>query len=257
MFMPKDKMLIQGVKRKSKPNPTNWQFVNRPECKETTREDLPGYIDLTDDFPAVYRQTCGSCTSNAVLACDAYYWHRGKPNWDPSTVFTYYNQRKMDHELKDPDNGSTVECALNAVRKFGACSSKVWPNSKPYYEKPSPEAYANGLKGHELTTYHAVKTLLQIRKALALGYPVAMAIAFSYDWFHLNENYILDGVTKKEADACDFGHAMVIVGYDDTKRLFKIRNSWGPNWGDNGYFYITYDCMKNVIWWDDSYAVIK
>lgn len=256
MFMPKDETLIRGVKRKSAPNPTNWQFADKAVCKEATRESLPSYVDLTGDFPVVYRQTCGSCTSNAVLACDAYYWHRGKPNWDPSTVFTYYNQRKMDHALKDPDDGSTVECALNAVRKFGACSSKVWPNSKPYYEKPSPEAYANGLKGHELTTYHGVKTLLQIRKALALGYPVVMAMSFKYEWFH-NGNYILSGITKKEADSCDFGHGVVIVGYDDTKRLFKIRNSWGPDWGDNGHFYISYDCMKNVIWWDDTYAVVK
>ena len=244
-----------GVKRKSAPNPTNWQFANERVCKEATREALPSYVDLTDDFPVAYLQTCGSCTSNAVLACDAYYYHR-KKEWMPSTVFTYYNQRKMDHALKDPDDGSTIECALNAVRKFGACNAKVWPNSKPYNEKPSPEAYANGLKGHEVTKYYAVKTLLQIRKALALDYPVALAIAFSWRWFD-NDNYILSGITKKEADACDLGHGIVVVGYDDTKRMFKIRNSWGASWGDNGYFYITYDCMKNITWWDDAYAVVK
>lgn len=257
MFVPKAKTLINGVKRKSTPNPTNWQFANEKVCKEATREALPSYVDLTDDFPVAYLQTCGSCTSNAVLACDAYYWHRGKPNWVPSTVFTYYNQRKMDHALKDPDEGSTNECALNVVRKYGACSSKVWPNSKPYYEKPSKEAYANGLKGHELTKYYAVKTPLQVRKALALGYPVVMAMSFKYEWFPKTGNYILSGITKKEADDCDFGHGVVIVGYDDTKKVFKIRNSWGPNWGYDGHFYISYDCIKNVVWWNDTYAVVK
>lgn len=40
------------------------------------------------------------------------------------------------------------------------------------------------------------------------------------------------------------GHAMCVVGYDDTmfgKGAFKLINSWGSNWGDKGYFWITYD----------------
>ena len=31
------------------------------------------------------------------------------------------------------------------------------------------------------------------------------------------------------------GHAMVVVGYDDGKRVFNIRNSFGTGWGDAGY----------------------
>lgn len=35
-----------------------------------------------------------------------------------------------------------------------------------------------------------------------------------------------------------YDHAVVIVGYDETTNVFKIRNSWGASWGDNGYFYL-------------------
>ena len=35
-----------------------------------------------------------------------------------------------------------------------------------------------------------------------------------------------------------YDHAVVIVGYDETTNVFKIRNSWGPSWGDDGYFYL-------------------
>ena len=31
------------------------------------------------------------------------------------------------------------------------------------------------------------------------------------------------------------------VGYDDDRGVFIIRNSWGSNWGDNGYFYMPYE----------------
>ena len=31
------------------------------------------------------------------------------------------------------------------------------------------------------------------------------------------------------------------VGYDDERKMLTARNSWGPNWGDQGYFYLPYD----------------
>lgn len=46
-----------------------------------------------------------------------------------------------------------------------------------------------------------------------------------------------------QANALAFGHAICVVGYDDTMfrtGAFKLINSWGSNWGDNGYFWISY-----------------
>lgn len=37
------------------------------------------------------------------------------------------------------------------------------------------------------------------------------------------------------------GHAMVIIGYDDTKQSWLVLNSWGANWGNNGTIWIRYD----------------
>ena len=36
------------------------------------------------------------------------------------------------------------------------------------------------------------------------------------------------------------GHAVVCVGFDDIKQVWIMRNSWGINWGDRGYFYLPY-----------------
>ena len=41
------------------------------------------------------------------------------------------------------------------------------------------------------------------------------------------------------------GHAMCIVGYDDGKGAFLVRNSWGDDWCDDGYCWISYSSMMN------------
>lgn len=242
-----------GVRRKEKPNPTNWEFMKLAKAQATTQKKLPSKVSLKDKFPPVYHQIYGNCTSNAVLGADAYYYHTDK--WTPSTVFTYYNQRKMDGVKTKKDIGSYIESALEAVRKFGACSAKVWANDKPFTKKPSKEAYENGKKGHEVTKYYRLKTLLQIKKALALGYPVCIDMQWAFKT--MNKNYILDTPTKKEAFDSESCHAIVIVGYDDKKKLFEFRNSWGENWGNKGYAYFTYKAVENCVLWDDTYAVVR
>ena len=248
-------MFKNGCIKKPAPNPTNYKFAKLALNKSATQANIPKKYSLKDKFPAVYNQMYGNCTSNAVLAVDAYYYHNPKGSWVPSTVFTYYNQRKMDETLKDGDCGSTVETGLDAVRKFGACNSTIWANDAPYDKKPSKAAYADGLKGHELTKYYAVKTILQVKKAISSGYPVVGS--FTWVKFSVDENSILLPATKQEAKKSELGHAVVIVGYDDTNKLFEFRNSWGENWGNKGYAYMTYSQFKLLVWWDDIYAVIK
>ncbi len=41
------------------------------------------------------------------------------------------------------------------------------------------------------------------------------------------------------------GHAVVLVGYDDTKKVWIVRNSWGTNWGQAGYFTMPYAYLTN------------
>lgn len=37
------------------------------------------------------------------------------------------------------------------------------------------------------------------------------------------------------------GHAMCIIGYDDTKEAFELLNSWGQDWGSKGFIWVKYD----------------
>jgi len=52
------------------------------------------------------------------------------------------------------------------------------------------------------------------------------------------------------------GHAMCVVGYDDNKYggAFEIQNSWGTDWGNEGYIWITYSDFAKFV--DEAYEII-
>ena len=51
------------------------------------------------------------------------------------------------------------------------------------------------------------------------------------------------------------GHCVVLMGYDDGSRHFIVRNSWGPDWGDKGYFYMPYEYVFRKDLSDDLWMV--
>lgn len=51
------------------------------------------------------------------------------------------------------------------------------------------------------------------------------------------------------------GHAVLAVGYDDTKNMFIVRNSWGTDWGLGGYFYMPYAYLLDDNLADDLWTI--
>lgn len=39
-------------------------------------------------------------------------------------------------------------------------------------------------------------------------------------------------------------HAIILCGWDDSKGAWRLKNSWGTNWGENGFMWITYGCSR-------------
>ena len=96
-----------------------------------------------------------------------------------------------------------------------------------------------------------------MKGALSAGSPLVVACTLPVSIRHLDGNAAHLPYTKPDgpADAADAGgadagakgegrHAMVLVGYDDNHRAYRILNSWGPGWGDGGYFWWDYDDLE-------------
>lgn len=43
------------------------------------------------------------------------------------------------------------------------------------------------------------------------------------------------------------GHAVLVVGYNEAGQYFRAKNSWGPEWGESGYFRIAYDDVTDDV----------
>jgi hypothetical protein len=43
------------------------------------------------------------------------------------------------------------------------------------------------------------------------------------------------------------GHCVALVGWDDSRNAFRIMNSWGTSWGDNGFAWIAYDAFPQLV----------
>ena len=86
-----------------------------------------------------------------------------------------------------------------------------------------------------------------VRKALANKNLVIVGIEV-FTSFSEDTNFLKEGVfpMPKDNDESMGGHAVVVVGYDDEKEWFIIRNSWGVEVGDNRYFYLPYAVWDKI-----------
>lgn len=42
------------------------------------------------------------------------------------------------------------------------------------------------------------------------------------------------------------GHVVSVIGYDDSRQLFRIKNSWSSAWADGGYAWVSYDLVRRA-----------
>jgi C1A family cysteine protease len=203
-------------------------------------QGLPQHVDLRGNMPAVYDQgQLGSCTANALGAAFEFDQIRQKlPSWTPSRLMIYYLERKIEGTIKE-DAGATIRDGAKVLAKYGVCPEDQWPYDVDKFQvKPDVEDMKIASQNQVLRYARVDQTKEDLLGVLASGYPVVFGFTV-YEGFESQQcakTGYLQMPGKK--DKCYGGHAVVACGYDLEKELLLVRNSWGPKWGQHGYFWM-------------------
>lgn len=208
---------------------------------------LPPAVDLRPKCPPVYDQgQLGSCTANAIAGAFEFETLRqGLADFTPSRLFIYYNERVIEGDVGQ-DNGAQIRDGMNTIAKLGVCPETEWPyDIGRFAVKPTPNCYTDALKNKGIQYLSVNQDLSHLKACVATGYPFVFGISV-YDSFESPE-VAQTGMVPVPApgESCLGGHAVLCVGYDDSKKAFLVRNSWGAGWGITGYFYLPYEYVTN------------
>lgn len=206
-------------------------------------------VDLRKFFAPVKNQLdLGSCTSFAAVAMYEAMMNQigveGTNDMSPAYLYYYSNILKGR-----PAGGSNFYEQLEVLGKHGVCHESLYVYDTDAPEAKPSEQADNDAKGHRVISAKQIPLINEIDKsetlkqnhkiltsALSEGFPVGISLKV-YDNLGKDGAFILhpdDAPNAKE----DGWHAMVLVGYSEGNNFYIVRNSWGSDFGEDGYCYI-------------------
>jgi len=215
--------------------------------------ELPESVDLSPQMPPPGQQgKQGSCVAWATAYALKSFQEKLELNWSladssgypeqlhvfsPSFIYNQINNGR--------DGGCHFEDALNLLRDQGIATLAEMPyNPSDYQTKPNSDVASRASRYRiERWDQVEVSNIKIIKAHLNNNCPIVFGAEVDEKFKKTMSRFVW---TQKEGETLGL-HAMVLVGYDDRKRAFKLINSWGREWGDRGYGWIAYDFFPKVV----------
>ncbi|MCL1817704.1 MAG: C39 family peptidase [Spirochaetaceae bacterium] len=219
------------------PTPKNFDAAIPSATARAGQTALPAQVDLSAKFPRPGHQgTQNSCVAWATAYAVKSFQENQKRNWGSNSNDTTFSPSFVYNQInKGKDAGSTIPDALELVKTQGAATLKTMPYGD-YLQQPGTQARQEAAL-FKAESYERLDgtNIAALKAVLAAGNPIIVGM-------QTFENFLAysGGVYASATGANLGGHAMVIVGYDDAKSAFRIMNSWGDRWGENGFVWYSY-----------------
>lgn len=229
----------------------DWQLLDflergmggRQEAKVAMSIALPARHTFRSVMQPIFRQgLLGACVGGAVIGAMGYQQNvypspdgKGIDAQVLSVMDVYTGARKT---LPPPsEQGAYIRGAVQYVYYVGACLE----SEMPYNEEGIPRVVGGTpdetRKANRIGYYAWLdpKDIYAIKQGLYYNGPAVISSIITQG---LDE---LDSKFRAERRGYERGlHAMVIVGWDDELQCWIVRNTWGEEFGDKGYFYLPY-----------------
>lgn len=230
------------------------------EDYEVVDGEVPVAVDLTSKFPPIGDQgqygTCVAWASayNMKTAANAI-----DNNWGTSQLSRLTNQASpkdlflaiSNDEKGGSCGGTNFTTALSVLQERGVASMQTVPyaslgNCSDALVESNWTTEANQNK---IGYWRIIDpTIESIKTNIANKYPVLLGAKLADNFMSWDNSSVISSHTSYDNVGQHAYHAMVIAGYNDNKGpngAFKVINSWGNIWGDEGYIWVDYNFMIN------------
>jgi hypothetical protein len=248
------------------PNPADKKGNSQPALTAPSYTDIPRSISLKMYCPKPESQgslgtTCTWATTFYALSIsENIAINRTDPQQITNNAFSPYYTYKNSSNDPTFQRGMHIIDALDFLKGKGAVRRKPEEKLIPWLNMPAT-VYANSQNykildyltlfnyyNNNLTTEQKV---LPVKRTLSEKKPVIIAFKIEPSF------YTAKGVWQpvKNQNVAGY-HAMCVIGYDDTISggAFEIANSWGEEWGNDGFIWISYKDFADYVY--EAYEII-
>ena len=250
-------------------------MLGKSRATGKSRKTAQASADLSKWCSTIENQEdIGSCTAHAGVGLVEYFENRAHGKYiDASRLFLYKVTRNL---MKlTGDTGAYLRTTMQAMVLFGVPPEKYMPYETDHFdEEPSAFCYSFAQNYQAINYYRldppgisTTDLLKTIKNFISAGFPSMFGFTV-FSSMRTTGPGNGDIPFPREGEKVQGGHAVVAIGYDDSKKIgeqkgaLKIRNSWGENWGEVGYGWLPYayveQGMANDFWtvltqeWVDS-----
>ncbi len=171
-----------------------------------------------------------------------------------STLYSFNKQRQLDGTIDlGPKHGSYCITTARVAAGWGLLPKRYWPASaKGVWPLLEPRGLDRVARYNRTFTHIRIRDLHDARVSLAAGHLFSFSCGITEQWRKAASGVI---ITPKNIGDLTGQHAIAAVGYNDSTQSLTFMNSWGPDWGNNGYGHLPYGYFERFL--TDAWAVCR
>lgn len=147
-------------------------------------------------------------------------------------------------ESQGPKPGVFFISNFRVKTGWGHVPVSIYPIDNKTWPPIEPLGLDNIAKYNRTPYYQRINSLKEIQASLYYNELIQISVPVTKQWYTAAGGIIQ--MPSSSAEIIEM-HAVQPVGYDNDCRQLKFRNSWGENWGSNGYGYLPYEYLDQYI----------